>query len=709
MEEQTITCRVLLVEDIESEAKLVINNLRRVSGWRFVIEHYDRLVPALERARENRFDVVLVDLNLPDGAGIEVCQRMHQATPNTPLIVLTNQTSIELGTKALREGAQDYLIKREVDSKLLGRAIRYAIERNRAEHALRESEQRYALAVAGANDGIWDWNMRDSEVYFSPRWKAILGYGEQEVADRVDEWFDRVDQRDRANFDEAMSLHLEGRSGLFEAEYRITAKGGEVRWVLSRGVAVRDEAGAPWRMAGSMTDITRRKQTEARLLHEAMHDALTGLPNRILFMDRLELALRRFRRDPSKMFAVLFFDLDRFKHVNDSLGHQVGDELLSQVAGRLLGCLRPGDTLARLGGDEFAIVLNDIAGPTDAIFVVERLQEALAQEFEIESHAIYTSASIGIAVSSEVYRTPDEMLRDADIAMYRAKNSGHATYAVFDTYMHDQAMFQHRMETDLRRALDKGEFDIYYQPIVALETQRVIGFEALLRWHHPSRGLVMPDEFINIVEETSLVVPIGWWVIERACNQLAKWQRLFPVSPPLAMSINVSGKLFLTDDMAKRLAALLEDCGVPPQSVRLEITERVVMDHGDLVLSTLSDLRDLGVELHVDDFGTGYSSLTYLQRFRYDSLKIDRSFVSTMSEKVDSSAIVEAIISLGATLGMKVVAEGVETPEQFKRLRAMNCPAAQGFWFCRPLHQDAVNDYLRAGEQGPLIAQTGGH
>jgi len=709
MTEQTITCRVLLVEDIESEAKLVVKNLRRVSGWRFIIEHYDRLVPALERARESRFDVVLLDLNLPDGAGIEVCQRMHEAAPNTPMIVLTNQTSIELGTKALREGAQDYLIKREVDSTLLGRAIRYAIERNRAERALRESEQRYALAVAGANDGIWDWNMRDSEVYFSARWKAILGYAEHEIADRIDEWFDRVDQRDREKFDEAMSQHLEGRTGLFESEYRITAKGGEVRWVLSRGVAVRDESGAPWRMAGSMTDITRRKQTEARLLHEAMHDALTGLPNRILFMDRLELALRRYRRDPNKLFAVLFFDLDRFKHVNDSLGHQVGDELLAQVAGRLLGCLRPGDTLARLGGDEFAIVLNDIAGPTDAIFVVERLQEALAQEFEIEAHSIYTSASIGIAVSSEAYRTPDEMLRDADIAMYRAKNSGHATYAVFDTYMHDQAMFQHRMETDLRRALDKGEFDIYYQPIIAMEDQHVLGFEALLRWHHPSRGLVMPEEFIGIVEDTSLVVPIGWWVIERACYQLAKWQRLFPLTPPLAMSINVSGKLFLTDDMAKRLAALLEDCGVAPQSIRLEITERVVMDHGDLVLSTLSDLRDLGVQLHVDDFGTGYSSLTYLQRFRYDSLKIDRAFVSTMSEKVDSSAIVEAIITLGMTLGMQVVAEGVETPEQFKRLRAMNCPAAQGFWFCKPLHQDAVNDYLRSGAPAVPLVQGSGH
>ncbi|MCC7121670.1 MAG: EAL domain-containing protein [Gammaproteobacteria bacterium] len=709
MTEQTMTCRVLLVEDIESEATLVIKHLRRVSGWRFIIEHYDRLVPALERARESRFDVVLLDLNLPDGAGIEVCQRMHEAAPNTPTIVLTNQTSIELGTKALREGAQDYLIKREVDSTLLGRAIRYAIERNRAERALRESEQRYALAVAGANDGIWDWNMRDTEVYFSPRWKAILGYAEHEIADRIDEWFGRVDQRDREKFDEAMSQHLEGRTALFESEYRITAKGGEVRWVLSRGVAVRDESSAPWRMAGSMTDITRRKQTEARLLHEAMHDALTGLPNRILFMDRLELALRRYRRDPHKLFAVLFFDLDRFKHVNDSLGHQVGDELLAQVAGRLLGCLRPGDTLARLGGDEFAIVLNDIAGPTDAIFVVERLQEALAQEFEIEAHAIYTSASIGIAVSSESYRTPDEMLRDADIAMYRAKNSGQATYAVFDTYMHDQAMFQHRMETDLRRALDKGEFDIYYQPIIAMHDQHVIGFEALLRWHHPSRGLVMPDEFIGIVEDTSLVVPIGWWVIERACYQLAKWQRLFPLQPTLAMSINVSGKLFLTDDMAKRLAALLEDCGIAPQSIRLEITERVVMDHGDLVLSTLSDLRELGVQLHVDDFGTGYSSLTYLQRFRYDSLKIDRTFVSTMSEKVDSSAIVEAIISLGMTLGMQVVAEGVETPEQFNRLRAMNCPAAQGFWFCKPLHQDAVNDFLRTGTPAALISGNVGH
>ena len=707
MSETAITCRVLLVEDIESEAELVTKHLRRVSGWRFIIDHCDRLTPALERAREGCYDIILLDLNLPDGVGIEVCQRMHQSAPHTPTIVLTNQTSVELGTKALREGAQDYLIKREVDGPLLGRAIRYAIERARVDRALRESEQRYALAVAGANDGIWDWNIRDHAVYFSPRWKGILGYSSGEIADQIREWFERVDQRDREHFDEAVNQHLEGLTGSFECEYRMVTKGGEVRWVLSRGLAVRDERNNVIRMAGSMTDITRRKQTEARLLHEAMHDALTGLPNRILFMDRLDLALRRFRRDAAKMFAVLFFDLDRFKHINDSLGHAVGDELLAQVAGRILGCLRPGDTLARLGGDEFAIVLNDIGGPTDAIYVVERVQESLAQEFDIDAHTIYTTASIGIAVSSEIYRAPDDMLRDADIAMYRAKNSGQATYAVFDTYMHDQAMFQHRMETDLRRALDKGEFDIYYQPIITMETERVQGFEALLRWHHPSRGMVLPDEFIGIVEDTSLVVPIGWWVIERACHQIATWQRLFPVDPPLAMSINVSGKLFLTDDMAKRLAALLEDCGVSPTSIRLEITERVVMDHGDLVLSTLADLRELGVELHIDDFGTGYSSLSYLQRFRYDTLKIDRSFVQTMSEKVDSSAIVEAIITLGGTLGMKVVAEGVETADQVKRLRSMRCPAAQGFWFSRPMHQDAVNDYLRVGDTASVQGSLG--
>ncbi len=698
MSETPISCRVLLVEDIESEARLAIAHLRRISGWRFVIEHLPRLEPSLERARSQRYDLILLDLNLPDGVGVEVCQRMHDAAPDVPIIVLTNQTSPQLGLRSLREGAQDYLIKRELDEIVLGRAIRYAIERHRAERALRASEERYALAVGGANDGIWDWNLRDDEVYFSPRWKAILGYSEDDVSDRIAEWLDRVDQQDRARFDAALNQHLEGRSAFFECEYRMITRGGESRWVSSRGVALRDRAGAAWRMAGSMTDITRRKQAETRLLHEAVHDPLTGLPNRLLFMDRLDLALRRYRRDSAKQFAVLFFDLDRFSQVNESLGQAAGDELLVQVAARVTSCLRPGDTLARLGTDEFGIVLNDVSGSTDVIYVVERLQENLSRPFDFDLHNVYTSASVGIALAAESYRLPEEMLRDADIAMYRAKNAGQATYAVFDPEMHDQAMFHHRMETDLRRALDRGELELFYQPILNLEDgQRVLGFEALLRWRHPTRGLVLPETFIHIVEETSLVGPIGWWVIERAIQQLAKWQRLFKVEPPLAMSINVSGRMFMSDDMAKRMAALLEDYEIAPSSVHLEITERVVMNHGDLVLNALADLRELGIQLHVDDFGTGYSSLTYLQRFRYDTLKIDRSFVASMTEEDDSSAIVQALVSLGQTLGMKVVAEGVETPEQLKRLRQMQCPAAQGFWFSEPLHQDDVSQYLREG------------
>jgi PAS domain S-box-containing protein len=337
-----------------------MRHLRNANGWQFKVEHCDRLVPALERARQSRFNVVLLDLNLPDGAGVGICQRMRQSAPQTPIIVLTNQTSPEIGTAALRAGAQDYLIKREIDGPLLGRSIRYALERTRAARALQESEDRYSLAVAGANDGIWDWNILEGKIYFSPRWKNILDFAGDELEDKTRDWFERIDPRDRIRFDKALSEHLEGRERFFECDYRLISKGGEPRWVSSRGLAVRDESGAPLRIAGSMTDITDRKETEARLLHDSIHDALTDLPNRVLFMDRLAIALRRFKRDPSRLFSVLYFDLDRFKHVNDSLGHAVGDALLTQVANRVLGCLRPGDTLARLGGDEFATVLNDI-------------------------------------------------------------------------------------------------------------------------------------------------------------------------------------------------------------------------------------------------------------------------------------------------------------------------------------------------------------
>jgi diguanylate cyclase (GGDEF)-like protein/PAS domain S-box-containing protein len=690
-------CRVLMIEDAVAEAALIHKMLRRDETRAFEVVHEVKLAPGLKRLESEHFDLVLLDLNLPDMSGPSGCQRIHRISPLIPIVVFTNQDSEELALQAVREGAQDYLIKREIDAKSLNRAIRYAIERQRTEARLRESEERYALAVAGANDGIWDWDRKAGRVHYSPRWREIMGVATGEpIENRFEEWLNRIHPKDRGAFESALDDILHGNNDHLEHEHRIRVANGQTQWVLVRGLAVRDRDGKVLRMAGSISDVSRRKNAEAQLLHDAMHDALTKLPNRALFMDHLDMSLRRFQRDQAKLFATLFFDLDRFKYVNDSLGHAVGDQLLVQIAERLKNCLRPGDTLARLGGDEFAILLNDIVGPTDAIYVAERVQEQLARAFQIDHHSVYTSASVGIAVSSASYRRPEDILRDADLAMYRAKAEGHAKYAVFDTHMHQRALAQHRLETDLRRALEVGEFELHYQPIVSMDSGRVNGFEALLRWIHPTRGIVYPDNFIRVAEETGLIVPIGWWVLGEACRRISDWRRLFPLDPPLSVSVNVSGRLFLTEDLPKRLSALLDQWQLKPDSLKLEITESVVMDHGDLALSALSALKALGIQLHIDDFGTGYSSLSYLQRFRYDTLKIDRSFVTSMSEKVDSSAIVEAIVTLGNTLGMRVIAEGVETTEQVSRLRAMRCPEAQGFWFSRPLAEQDVAGYLSA-------------
>lgn len=691
MTDANVTCRVLLVEDIETEAQLVTKHLRRVSGWRFIIEHHDRLTPGLERARDENFDVVLLDLNLPDGAGLEVCQRMRKAAPQTPIIVLTNQTSVELGTKALREGAQDYLIKREVDGPLLGRAIRYAIERTRVDRALRESEQRYALAVAGANDGIWDWRIREDDVYFSPRWKSILGYTEGEIADQVREWFERVDHRDRERFDEALNQHLEGRAAYFECEYRMITKGGETRWVSSRGIAVRDDLGTPLRMAGSMTDITRRKQTEARLLHEAMHDALTGLPNRILFTDRLDLALRRFRRDPTKLFAVLFFDLDRFKHVNDSLGHAVGDELLAQVAGRILGCLRPGDTLARLGGDEF-VVLSGTAQPDDASRLALKLLNALSEPFDLGGEQIRISASIGIAVFPDHGVDRNVLMRAADIAMYSAKAQGRGRFRFFSEDMSERTQERMQMEQGLRRAIDADALEVHYQPQLRLCDRHIVGVEALVRWPHPEWGMVSPSRFVPVAEESGIIETMGLWVLRRACRDIVGLAN--SEGGQMRLAVNVSVRQFLNDDFVAQVLGVMAETGFPAESLELEITESTlqVIERSAGVLDAL---KRLGVSIGIDDFGTGYSSLSVLRdlpidRIKIDRIKIDRSFIVDLTDSDDARSMINAMLTLGRSLRMSTIAEGIELDAQARLLGELGCSEGQGFLFARPLPLDAL-------------------
>ncbi len=690
--------KVLLVEDDLAQADLIRALLDTASDdGDFRIDHTQRLSEAKQRALETDPQVVLLDLNLPDSYGLIGFQELHRVAPWLPVIILTNVKDENEAARAVRLGAQDYLIKREVETALLIRSIRYAIERQRAEEALRESEERYALAVAGANDGLWDWHVTKNVVYFSPRWKAILGFKSREFRDRLEDWFDRVHPEDLDELKSALNGHLIHGVAHFEHEHRVRNKAGQYLWVLCRGLAVRDESGTAYRIAGSLTDISARKRAEAQLRHDAMHDALTRLPNRTLYLDRLDIALRRYHRNKDKQFAVLFFDLDRFKNVNDSLGHSIGDELLLAAAKRLQQFLRPGDTLARLGGDEFAILLNDLEGLADAQQVAERIHELLAREFTIGGHEVYTSASIGIALSASHYQRPEEMLRDADLAMYQAKRSGDVAAEVFDSDMHQSAMAVLKLETDLRRAVERQEFVLHYQPIVSLATERIIGFEALLRWQHPERGLLHPEQFIGAAEETGLIVPICWLGLHEACLQLREWQYRFPTHPPLSVSINISGKLFLQARMAERVLAALTECGLSPECLHLEITESAMLDHREAALAELRALRQAGIELHVDDFGTGYSSLTYLQRFSYDSLKIDRSFVGNVLRTEETNAIVKAIIALGKMLGMNVIAEGVETREQLLWLREAQCPQGQGFWFSEPLDSAAVGSLLWKG------------
>ncbi len=565
--------------------------------------------------------------------------------------------------------------------------------RKRAEEALRESEERYALASNGANDGTWDWNLRTGEIFCSPRWKGILGYEDQEVSVSGDEWLGRVHAEDIELLRSELAAHVEARSPHFEHEHRVKHKDGAYRWVLARGLAVRDQAGTAYRMAGSLTDITERKVAEERLMHDALHDHLTGLPNRAFFLTLLDRSIKRTKRRRDYLFAVLFVDLDRFKMVNDSLGHNSGDQLLVAISQRLSSALRPGDIVARLGGDEFTILLDDMREVHDATRVAERVQSELKEPFDLSGHEVFTSASIGIALSTAGHDLPEYLLRDADTAMYRAKSRGRARYEMFDEAMHARAVAQLRLETDLRRALERDEFIVRYQPIVELKSSRVIGFEALIRWMHPERGMVPPADFISIAEETGLIIPIGQWVLRTACAQTADWLKRFPENGNLSISVNLSARHFQQPDLVQQILSVLGETGLPAQNLKLEITESMLMDDAESHKTMIRDLRTAGVQVQIDDFGTGYSSLSYLQRFSVDTLKIDRSFINSR-EGTETWDIVQTIISLARDLGVNVIAEGVETEEQTQRLKDLNCDQAQGFLFREPVDPESVEALL---------------
>jgi diguanylate cyclase (GGDEF)-like protein/PAS domain S-box-containing protein len=690
----------LLVVDDEEEIRDLM--CRRLSRRGFGVSQAESGKSALDWLGRNRADLILLDMEMPGMTGYEVLSILRQTyTPaQLPVIVATGDRRSEDGIEAIEMGANDFVTK-PIEFPVVLTRIKTQLSRRLAEEALRESEERYALAARGANDGLWEWDLVANKAYFSPRWKAMLGWDENEIEDDLDEWFRRVhpDDVDRVRGD--LNAHVNNLTPLCENEYRMQHRDGNYLWMLGRGLAVRDENGKAYRIAGSQTDITRGK----------VADVLTGLPNRILFIDRLNRAFERTKRRKDKSFAVLFLDLDGFKLVNDSLGHFTGDQLLVGIASRIEHTLRFADTVARfgrnntvarLGGDEFTILLEEVDSPVIATRIAERILKELEPPFIIGSHEVFTSASIGIAIYNSEYVRGEDLLRDADTAMYRAKSLGKARYEVFDSNMRASTTARLQLETELRHGLERKEFQVYYQLVVALDTFQIRGAEALVRWNHPVRGLLPPDEFIPVAEEIGLLLKLDQFVMETACRQMVLWQTRFASDPPMTINVNISARHLQQMDLVEICRDIMAKAELPSSSLTLELTESAVMPNPEAAADLMNRLKELNIKIALDDFGTGYSSLSYLHRFPLDALKIDRSFVARMTEAQDQLEIVKTIINLGHNIGLKVVAEGVETAEQIHKLRELGCDYGQGYFFSVPLSSDDATNIIAAAPRNNL-------
>jgi diguanylate cyclase (GGDEF)-like protein/PAS domain S-box-containing protein len=694
---------LLAVQADEAAHAPVRAALKAIEGTRYEVHWVTTPRAALAALDEHPHDAYLVDRDLqdPGHSGLDVARDILAHSPHAPVILLDDHADHETDVAATEAGVSDYLV--HPSPATLERSLRYAITHQTALRRLAESEERHALALQGANDGLWDWDVRADRLYFSPRWKAMIGYPESEIGDAPGEWLGRVHPDDRAGLTQALEGHLGGATQHFESEHRIQHRDGSYRWMLARGTAVRDQSGRATRVVGSQTDVTDRRQAEQRLQHDALHDDLTGLPNRVLFLDRLAQSILRAQRGGRagtvSCAAVLFLDLDRFKLVNDSLGHHVGDRLLIAVARRLESALRPGDTVARLGGDEFTILLDDVCDAREATVIAERVQQTLQDPFHLDGRELVVAASIGIALADPDASPPDVM-RDADVAMYRAKAEGKGRHAVFDARMHELVMRRLDLETDLRQAIEADKLEVHYQPIVQTATGRIVGFEALARWNGPDGSPIDPGDFVPIAEETGLIVQLGRRVLERACAQVAEWRGM-PGGEGLTLGVNVSHRQLSEPNFPVELSAALASTGLDPRALRLEVREHDLARDTEATRRTLAHvLETLGVRWQIDDFGTGASSLHLLHRFPGDAVKIFGPLVSGMGHDGGSFEIVKAIVELAHNLGLEVIAEGVETAGQLEHLRVLGCEFAQGFHLSAPL---AAEDARALLAQGTLV------
>jgi diguanylate cyclase (GGDEF)-like protein/PAS domain S-box-containing protein len=608
---------------------------------------------------------------------------------------LSARVAEEAEARRRLEELQGRLLERTVELEDANEHLEREIEeRRKMELALRESEERYALAARGANDGLWDWNLVGGEVYLSERWREMVGVVDRSLSLSPEEWFSRVHLSDLPQLKVDIAAQAAGSRSHFHSEHRLRHSEGFFIWVLCRGIVVRDDEGRALRIAGSMTDITARKDLEERLRREAQFDSLTTLPNRSYATDLLRRAIARAKRNREQQFGVLFLDCDRFKVVNDSLGHHAGDSLLRLVAGRLNGCVRPGDVVARLGGDEFVVILEGVKDEAEAITVAERIQHSLAQPFYLDGRELFMSVSVGIAMSQPGVERPEDYLRDADLAMYRAKLRGRARHEVFRADMRAGAVLQMSLENDLRHSMDRGELRVMYQPIWSLASGRIVGFEALVRWDHPTHGAMQPADFIPIAEETGLILPLGEWVLRQAAQRLAHWNTKVVADDPIWVSVNVAARQLTHPDLVEIVKNAIAETGIEASRLKLEITESMIMADAVAAVGALEQLKTLGIHLLMDDFGTGHASLSYLHRLPISTIKIDRYFVGRIDSNSECLEIVRTILSLSRSLSMDVIAEGVENGAQREVLQSLGCEYVQGYLLSPPLDADAAERLL---------------
>ncbi|MBU4261212.1 MAG: EAL domain-containing protein [Proteobacteria bacterium] len=702
-EEQIV---VLIVDDDMAQRLLMRETLH---DSRLVVEEAANGVEALAAFERFSPDLVLMDVKMPKMDGFTACSRMRKLAggQDAVIVLVTGLEDFASIGRAFDAGATDFITK-PVNWPLLSHRVRYLLRAGRAFRNLRQSERRLSIAQNIASLGNWDWDIDKNSIYWSPQMYRIFGLPAEESTATNEVFLERVHPDERESVTDLVRKALQAKKP-YSIDYRITLPDGACRNVHEQADVVHDEEGNPVSMQGTVQDITERINTEEKIRFLAYYDGLTGLPNRQLFLEHFNQALFAAQRDGSKV-ALLYLDLDRFKRINDTLGHSAGDKLLKSISICLADSIRSSDivakacfpdkhgvTLSRLGGDEFTILLTRLAGEEHAGRVAQRILDLLSQPTRIADQEVYISGSIGITLYPSDGEDVDMLLRNADVAMYHAKENGRNSFQYFSEQMNQRTMEKLSIETDLKKALERNELLLYYQPQIDLQTGKLAGVEALVRWLHPRLGMVPPSMFIPIAEEAGLIVELGQWVLIEACRQAVRWQKAG--FAPLRMGVNISSLQFKHQSLAALVGQVLQQTGLAAGCLELELTESAIMQNVSQVNDTLIELKELGVNLSVDDFGTGYSSMSYLKRFPLDTLKIDRSFVMDITTDANDAAIIKAIIALGKSLGLKTIAEGVETAEQLAFLQEQRCDEIQGFFISRPLPGLEVEQYLIDGKK----------